>query len=80
MSNPYNAIDAARARLLVELIDEHPDEAFINVYSSGDYVGVEVRAHRVPPEKIREILSLPLEALLTGEPYAKGRKSEERGP
>lgn len=65
VSVPYNSVDAARIRLLLNLVDEHPDGGQLDIYVSDDYVSLQVRGHGIPKARMADILRmLPGDALI----------------
>jgi hypothetical protein len=67
VQTPYNAIDAARIRRILDLAEEHPANVTLNFYIDAGYVHVELRGHGLPADKLRELFSLSVEQLMVGD-------------
>jgi hypothetical protein len=71
MQTPYNAIDAARIRRILDLAEEHPERVTLKFYVDGGYMHAEIQGHGIPVDKLRELFSLSVEQLMVGDAKPK---------
>lgn len=64
MSIPLNQVDLTRIRALIDLIERINDpKADLRIWTSQDYVAIEIKSHNLPINDVRLITgAAPLEA------------------